>query len=54
MVRRTSTVNFDRRASRKDHAGYGDPLDQMSLIDILREHKPDEIYNWQLRACAHL
>ncbi|RME78217.1 MAG: GDP-mannose 4,6-dehydratase [Chloroflexi bacterium] len=49
MVRRSSTVNFDRIAHLQDKENLeivqGDLLDQMSLIDILREHKPDEVYN---------
>src|SRR5512137_2457502 len=36
MVRRTSTINFDR---------IRHLLDQVSLISILRENDPDEIYN---------
>ena len=49
MVRRSSTVNFDRIAHLQDIAALelvqGDLLDQMSLIDILREYKPLEVYN---------
>jgi GDPmannose 4,6-dehydratase len=49
MVRRSSTVNFDRIAHLQDLEALeiiqGDLLDQMSLIDILRDHKPDEVYN---------
>jgi GDPmannose 4,6-dehydratase len=47
MVRRSSTVNFDRiRHIQKDiDIVQGDLLDQMSLIDILSEHQPDEVYN---------
>lgn len=49
MVRRSSTVNFDRIAHLQDQPNLtlvqGDLLDQMSLIDILRELQPDEIYN---------
>jgi GDPmannose 4,6-dehydratase len=47
MVRRTSTVNFDRITHLQDDIElvYGDLLDQVSLIDILREYEPDEVYN---------
>jgi GDPmannose 4,6-dehydratase len=47
MVRRTSTVNFDRIKHLQDDMElvYGDLLDQVSLIDILREYEPDEAYN---------
>lgn len=47
MVRRTSTVNFDRiRHIQNDITlVQGDLLDQVSLIDILREHRPHEVYN---------
>ena len=47
MVRRSSTVNFGRIEHIQDRLTlvHGDLLDQTSLIDILREHKPAEIYN---------
>ncbi|MFC2037558.1 GDP-mannose 4,6-dehydratase [Chloroflexota bacterium] len=47
MVRRSSTVNFGRIEEIQNRLAlvYGDLLDQTSLIDILREHQPDEIYN---------
>jgi len=49
MVRRTSTVNFDRIAHlQEDDAielAQGDLLDQMSLIDMLKEYQPNEVYN---------
>jgi GDPmannose 4,6-dehydratase len=47
MVRRTSTVNFDRIRHIQDKITIvpGDLLDQMSMLDILREHRPEEIYN---------
>jgi GDPmannose 4,6-dehydratase len=49
MVRRSSTVNFDRIAHIQEHERFevvqGDLLDQMSLIDILREYRPGEVYN---------
>lgn len=47
MVRRSSTVNFDRIHHFQDDITIvqGDLLDQMSLLDILREHRPQEVYN---------
>jgi GDPmannose 4,6-dehydratase len=49
MVRRSSTVNFDRIAHLQEKEALeivqGDLLDQMSLVDILRDHQPDEVYN---------
>ncbi len=47
MVRRTSTVNFDRIKHIQDdiELAQGDLLDQISLIDIMREHQPQEVYN---------
>lgn len=47
MVRRSSTVNFDRIHRIQDRITLvqGDLLDQVSLIDILKEHQPDEVYN---------
>jgi len=47
MVRRTSTINFERIIDIQDKIKVvqGDLLDQVSLIDILREHKPNEVYN---------
>jgi GDPmannose 4,6-dehydratase len=47
MVRRTSTVNFERIRHIQDRVTLvpGDMLDEVSLIHILREHKPDEVYN---------
>ncbi|MGD8244071.1 MAG: GDP-mannose 4,6-dehydratase [Anaerolineae bacterium] len=47
MVRRTSTLNFSRVQHIQDRITLvsGDLLDQVSLINILREHQPDEVYN---------
>ena len=47
MVRRTSTINFDRLVHFQDQITIvqGDLLDQMSLIGILQKHQPDEVYN---------
>ena len=47
MVRRTSTVNFDRISHIQDKIvlAQGDLLDQVSLVDVMKEYRPDEIYN---------
>jgi GDPmannose 4,6-dehydratase len=51
MVRRSSTTNFERIAHIQDrlvldpYTSSGDLLDEASLINILREHRPNEIYN---------
>ena len=47
MVRRTSTLNFSRIQHIQEHISLvsGDLLDQVSLITILQEQRPDEIYN---------
>lgn len=47
MVRRTSTVNFDRLSHIQDRVTFapGDLLDEMSIIDVLRAHRPQEVYN---------
>src|SRR5512139_2326133 len=47
MVRRTSTINFDRVRHIQDQMTIvqGDLLDQVSLINLLQEHRPDEVYN---------
>ena len=47
MVRRTSTVNFDRIRHIQDQIeiAQGDLLDQSSMMDLVREYQPDEVYN---------
>ncbi len=47
MVRRASTPHFQRIEHILDRLTLvqGDLLDQVSLIDILREHRPQEVYN---------
>ena len=47
MVRRTSTTNFERIKHIQDQITIvpGDLLDQMSLVEILQEHQPQEVYN---------
>ena len=47
MVRRSSTVNFERIAHIQDQVRFapGDLLDEASMIEILRTYRPAEIYN---------
>jgi GDPmannose 4,6-dehydratase len=51
MVRRSSTTNFERIAHLQDrlildpYTASGDLLDEASLIAILREYRPQEVYN---------
>ena len=47
MVRRSSTINFQRIESVQDKIEIvqGDLIDQLSLINILKEYKPVEVYN---------
>lgn len=47
MVRRSSTVNFERIAHIQDQVQFapGDLLDEASMIEILRTHRPSEVYN---------
>ncbi len=47
MVRRTSTLNFHRLTHIQDRLELvpGDLCDQVSLIHLLEEYQPDEVYN---------
>ena len=47
MVRRSSTVNYERIAHLQDRVTFvnADLLDQVSLIEALKEHAPSEVYN---------
>ncbi len=47
MVRRSSTVNFERIAHIQEQLTLvpGDMLDEVSLMDVLRTHAPQEVYN---------
>ena len=47
MVRRSSTVNFARIHHIQDRITLvsGDLLDQVSLINVLQEYRPGEVYN---------
>jgi GDPmannose 4,6-dehydratase len=47
MVRRSSTLNFERIAHIQDRLTLvaGDLLDEVSMINILRDNHPTEVYN---------
>src|SRR2546423_763440 len=47
MLRRSSTVNFERIAHIQDSVTLvaGDLLDEVSMINVLRTHRPSEVYN---------
>ena len=47
VVRRSSTLNFERIAHIQDKLilTSGDLLDEVSIINILRDHQPTEVYN---------
>ncbi|HWD53370.1 MAG TPA: GDP-mannose 4,6-dehydratase [Acidimicrobiales bacterium] len=47
MVRRSSTVNFERIAHIQDRMILvpGDLIDEVSMFNILRDHRPTEVYN---------
>jgi GDPmannose 4,6-dehydratase len=47
LIRRTSTVNFERISHIQDRLvlDSGDLLDEMSLVTVIRERRPTEIYN---------
>ncbi len=47
MIRRSSTVNFERIAHIQDDIEivHGDLLDESSLRFLLDKHRPDEVYN---------
>ena len=47
MVRRSSTVNFERIGHLQNDLELvsGDLLDEASMIQLLRTHRPDEVYN---------
>src|SRR5262249_21394910 len=46
MARRSSTVTFERIAPLQDRITmvYADLLDQASMIEVLREYEPHEVY----------
>ncbi len=47
MIRRSSTVNFERIAHIQDRITLvaGDLLDEVSMINLLRDQRPQEVYN---------
>jgi GDPmannose 4,6-dehydratase len=47
MVRRSSTLNFERIANIQDRVTLvpGDLLDEVSMINVLRDHRPNEVFN---------
>jgi GDPmannose 4,6-dehydratase len=47
MVRRSSTLNFERIAHIQDRITLvaGDLLDEVSMINVLRDQRPNEVYN---------
>lgn len=47
MIRRSSTVNFERIKHIQEQVTLvtGDLQDEVSLINLLREHRPSEVYN---------
>jgi GDPmannose 4,6-dehydratase len=47
MVRRSSTITFDRIQHIQDDIDLvqGDLHDQSSLVDLIEEYRPDEVYN---------
>jgi GDPmannose 4,6-dehydratase len=47
MVRRSSTINFERIEHIQDKLNIvsGDLMDQISIIDIIKTHRPNEVYN---------
>jgi GDPmannose 4,6-dehydratase len=47
LVRRTSTVNIDRISHIQDQLTLvsGDLMDEVSLINVLRDFRPSEVYN---------
>src|SRR6185295_13092363 len=47
MIRRSSTVNFERIKHIQDKLKLvsGDLLDEVSMLGLLRDHRPAEVYN---------
>ncbi|TAN26117.1 MAG: GDP-mannose 4,6-dehydratase, partial [Actinomycetota bacterium] len=47
MIRRSSTVNFERIAHIQNRISLvtGDLLDEVSMINVLRQSRPQEVYN---------
>ncbi len=55
MVRRSSTVNLERIAHIQDRLTLvaGDLLDEVSMIKLLRQHQPYEVYNLAAQSFVH-
>jgi len=47
LIRRSSTVNIERISHIQDRLTLvsGDLMDEVSLINVLRDHRPSEVYN---------
>src|ERR1700722_14693787 len=47
LMRRSSTVNIERISHIQERLTLvsGDPMDEVSLINVLRDHRPVEVYN---------
>jgi GDPmannose 4,6-dehydratase len=47
MLRRSSTLNFERISHIQDRVTLvqGDLLDEVSMINVLRDHRPSEVFN---------
>ena len=56
MVRRSSTETFERIAHLEDkiHLQQADLLDQFSLVSLLRDVRPSEVYNLAAHHTVHL
>ena len=55
LVRRTSTVNLERIAHLAERITLvpGDLHDETSLINVLRDHRPNEVYNLAAQSFVH-
>ena len=51
VVRRSSTLNFERIAHIQDRLtlASGDLMDEVSLINVLRDHRPHEVRSEERR-----
>lgn len=58
LLRRTSTEKKERiehlRNNNRFHLHYGDMTDSISLIKIIKEIQPDEIYNLAAQSHVHV
>ena len=55
MMRRSSTASCERIAHIQDRIEcvHGDLLDEASMVDILRTHRPSEVYNLAAQSFVH-